>query len=293
MTQVVKIQHYVPRLYLRNFSTVSKDKCSIFCFDKVDEKTFRVNTENIAAEKYFYDTDKGKNQTIEKMLGKLESIFNVAYNKLLQTEDIGSLLHLEKAVIAYFVAVQELRTREFRQSIKNMASQLKEKFSGYKMTEKFKKQLDAIQGEESAKNWQLKFIVDKADRYAKIMGVMKWMLLVNETKLPYWMSDHPINRHNDIDDDTYGNLGLLSEGIQIYFPLSVKISLLFCDPDLFGILPDKVSVQEKNVVFQNHLQVACSTRHIFSMNDDFGLAKQLIAEHPELKDINRPRFSVL
>ena len=72
MAQIVKIQHYVPRLYLRNFSAINKDECYIFCFDKVEEKVFRVNTENIAAESYFYDTDKGKNQIIEKALGRLE-----------------------------------------------------------------------------------------------------------------------------------------------------------------------------------------------------------------------------
>jgi hypothetical protein len=293
MMQIVKIQHYVPRLYLRNFSVVNKGKCSIFCFDKVKEKVFCVKIENIAVEKYFYDTDKGKNQIIEKMLGRLESIFNAAYGKLLQTEDLGSLSIMEKAAIAYFVAMQDLRTREFREFFKDMTSQLKEKLSGYKMTAAFKKQLETIQGEEAAKAMQLKFMVRNADWYAKIVGAMKWMLLVNETKLPYWTSDHPIDRHNDIDQSPYGNLGLLSKGIQIYFPLSTKISLLFCDPVLFRVLPEKVSVKEENVIFQNYLQVSWSTRHIFSTNDDFGLAKQMILEYPELKDITRHRLSVL
>ena len=292
MTQIVKIQHYVPRLYLRNFSAINKDKCYIFCFDKVEEKVFRVKTENVAAESYFYDMDKGKNQIIEKALGRLESIFNQAYNKLLQTENLDSLSNPEKAAIAYFVAVQELRTREFRDSIKNMTRQLRERLSGYKMTEAFKKQLDSVQGEKFAKVMQLDFLIDKAPRFAKIIGAMKWIFLLNETELPYWLSDHPINRHNDIDQSPYGNLGLASIGIQMYFPLSTRVSLLFCDPALFRILPKKLSVKEDNVIFQNHLQVKWSTRHVFSINDDFSLARQMIAEHPELKDIKRQRFSV-
>lgn len=293
MTQTVKIQHYVPRLYLRNFSIVHKGESSIFCFDKVKDNVFYVKIRNIASEKYFYDTDKGKNQIIEKMLGKLESMFNAAYVKLLQTEDLSSLSNMEKAAIAYFVALQDLRTREFREFLKDMTRQLKTKMSGYKMTEDFKKQLETVQGEEAGKRMQLKFMVMNADWYAKIVGIMKWMLLVNETKLPYWTSDHPIDRHNDIDQSPYGNLGLFSKGIQIYFPLSTKVSLLFCDPVLFKILPEKVSVKEENVVFQNSLQVLWSTRHIFSIDDDFGLAKQMILEHPELKDVTRHRLSVL
>jgi hypothetical protein len=293
MTQIVKIQHYVPRLYLRNFSVVNKGKCSLFCFDKVKEKVFSVRIENIASEKYFYDTDKGKNQIVERMLGRLESIFNAAYSKLLRTEDIGSLSLRERAAIAYFVAIQDLRTREFREFFKDMAKQLKEKLSGYKMTEGFKKQLETMQGEKAAKAMQLKFMVSNADWYAKIVAAMKWMLLVNETKLPFWTSDQPINRHNDIDQSPYGNLGLLSKGIQIYFPLSTKISLLFCDPILFKMLPKKVSVKEENVIFQNCLQVSWSTKHIFSTNNGFDLAKKMIVEHPELKDVARHRLSVL
>lgn len=294
MKQIVKIQHYVPRLYLRNFSIVHKKKCHVFCFDKVQERVFPSNIEDIAAEKYFYDMDKGKNQIVEKALGNLESMFNAAYDKLLQTEDLHSLSDMEKAVFAYFIAVQELRTREFREFIRDLARQLEKRLSGYELTEDLRNQLEAAKGEKSVKSIQAKMLIQDAPKCAKIMVAMKWILLINKTKLPNWSSDQPINRHNDIDHSPYGNLGLESKGIQIYFPLSTKVSLLLCDPFLFKILPEKLLVaNEENVIFQNSLQVLWSTRHVFSRSDAFALARKIITEHPELKDVNRPRFSVL
>jgi hypothetical protein len=174
-----------------------------------------------------------------------------------------------------------------------LARQLDKRLSGQKLSADLKRQLETIKDEKFLKSIQAKFLIEDASRYAKIMGAMKWILLINQTKLPYWSSDHPINRHNDIDHSPYGSLGLASKGIQIYFPLSTKVNLLLCDPFLFGFLPKKLLVtNEDNIIFQNYLQVLWSTRHIFSINDNFDLAKQIISEHPELKDINRPRFSV-
>lgn len=292
MSQPVKMQHYVPRLYLRSFSTkVNGNTFLIYCFDKIGDKVFRVNIENIGGEKYFYDLDRGKNQVIENMLAKLEGIFSESYAKLLQSRDIGALTSWDKGAISLFMAMQEIRTKEHREALRKMAAQMKEKLSKYPMTEEFSKELDAIQGEATAKRMQIQSMVEHSRDYAKIIGVMKWILLVNKTKQPNWTSDHPITRYNNLDLGPYGNLGLLSPGIEVYFPLSSDLTLLVTDPAL-SILPDKFEVKDENVTFQNYLQVTNSTRHIFSVNDDFSLAKQVISDHPELKDTNRNRFTV-
>ncbi len=55
MTKTKK-QHYIPRFYLRNFSI---DDSNIFVFDKPSMKSFRAKIDQIAQEKYFYDTNPG------------------------------------------------------------------------------------------------------------------------------------------------------------------------------------------------------------------------------------------
>jgi hypothetical protein len=51
----VKLQHYVPQFYLKNFASKNKKTYSINCFDKINEKQFTSNVTNIACESYFYD----------------------------------------------------------------------------------------------------------------------------------------------------------------------------------------------------------------------------------------------
>jgi len=62
---------------------------------------------------------------------------------------------------------------------------------------------------------------------------------------------------------------------------------------MYSLLPEKWEITDnQNVIFQNHLQVKWCTRHVFSCNDDFSLAEKMINENPELKNINRKRFSL-
>lgn len=41
----------------------------------------------------------------------------------------------------------------------------------------------------------------------------------------FWTSDNPVVKYNP-----YGNLGLIIDGIQLFFPLSPKFSLCILDP---------------------------------------------------------------
>ena len=118
---------------------------------------------------------------------------------------------------------------------------------------------------------------------------MKWILLENQTNIPLWTSDHPINRFNPIDQSPFGNLGLKSRGIQIFFPLSPALGLSFCDPIEYFSYPDKMTCIKDNIIFCNTLQVRSSARHVFSVDNDFYLAKKWLQENPECADLNRRR----
>ena len=47
--------HYVPRFLLRNFTQGKKPQ--IFVYDKSNDKQFRTNIKNVAAESGFYDIE--------------------------------------------------------------------------------------------------------------------------------------------------------------------------------------------------------------------------------------------
>jgi hypothetical protein len=153
--------------------------------------------------------------------------------------------------------------------------------------------LREVNTDESIKSKQIELLISEVLTFANIMLNMKWILFLNKTNFPYWTSDNPVSRYNPIDQSPFGNLGLLSKGIQIYFPLSTKLSLCLCDPNMYHSFPEVYEVKnEQNVVFENHLQVKSSTRHIFSIDQDFSLAERMIKSTPELKDINRKRVTL-
>ena len=293
MDTKIKIQHYVPRLYLNSF-VIKPKKYSVYCYEKLKSKVFVTSIKNIACENYFYDTPDEQEQRIEKALSSIESSFDPIYKKILASGDLNSLTSIDKQTIAFFIMTQELRTREHRELMKDMWKQAKDRLYKEKLTDEFKERygIDTWGTEDGTKALQLSMF-KSIPSYAEILLQMKWILINNRTPIPFWTSDHPINRFNPIDMRPYGNLGLLSKGIQIHFPLSPKVVLSFSDPstyDSFGESHETKDIQ--NVIFENSLQVAHSTRHIFSKINDFSLAERMLKDDPSLKDIRKKRIAI-
>ncbi len=293
MSRKIKLQHYVPRFYLHSFSIHGKEDF-LYCFDKSKSSSFVVNIRNIASETYFYDTANEVTQRIEKMFSEAESLFKPVHEKIVLSEDLGSLTSEEKLSLACFVVTQELRTKERRETQKDMIRQLKERLAKEELSKELQERLrlEELETEEGIKAFHLSTLKN-APLYTDIVLQMKWRLFINRTPMPFWSSDHPVNRFNPVDAKPYGNLGLLCRGIEIHFPLSPKLTLSMCDPSMYDLLPSKYEIDDiQNTVFLNWLQVCFSTSYVFSDTDDFSLAKEIVRANPSLRELNRKRVSV-
>jgi len=285
----IKLEHYVPQFYLRNFSVGNNGK-ALFCFDKCTSKRFIVPVRNIACEKYFYDVTKA-DQLVEINLARIESKLGAAYDKLITKKDLNSLSWTDRVSLANFVAVQELRTREMREFLGDMVRQFTTKLSEHKLSDDIKKQLQEINKAEYPKEFQIRMF-QNVKEFSDIILSMKWILIENNTKMLFWTSDHPINRYNP-KKDILGNLGYLSSGIQIFFPLTPLLSLCLCDLVEYFAYPEKMKTDNiDNVIFENHLQVMWSTRFVLSQDDDFSLAENMLEKEPELRNVKRKRVAV-
>lgn len=126
----VKNQHYVPQFYLKYFTNPQEKLCT---FDKIEKKRLLfTNVKNLACEKYFYDFPqqsgiKELQQPMEKWFSELETKASKFMNhiqkkiqgilRLKPSEKVDSLQVLtqdQKLDLAYWVAVQSLRTNDFR-----------------------------------------------------------------------------------------------------------------------------------------------------------------------------------
>ena len=293
MNTKVKIQHYVPRFYLNNF-VIKPKKHSVYCYEKTKSKCFEVSTKKIASESYFYDLSNEEEQRIEEALNLIESSFAPVYKKILVNEDLGSLTSDERETVALFVVAQEQRTREKRETIADTMKQLKQRLYRETRSEEFKERygIDKWDTEEEIKSLHLSTF-RQIPLYTEITLQMKWILFINHTTMPFWTSDHPVNRFNPVDAKPYGNLGLLCKGIEIHFPLSPKMVLSFCDPKTYELLPSRYEIKDiQNVEFENWLQVAHSTRYLFSDTNDFTFAERILRDNLSLREIDRKRIQV-
>jgi hypothetical protein len=291
MENLVRLQHYVPKVYLKNFSKEINGKFFIQCFDKQTSKIFPVNIEKIAYEEEFYDKI-DEEQKLERNLRKIETRFGKAINHLISKKDLSGLNNEDFESILDFIAIQMIRTKEIRIEFKQTAKQFLDNF-GNKLSGKLKKEVGESIKEESLRKNHKKFILKNGEIFKEIIKKMKCILILNESVFPLWTSDNPVVEYNSIDHFPYGNLGLNCIGIEIHFPITPKLCLLVCDPISFQLEPNKkITKDYRHIVRERDLQIRNSTRFVFSNENNFNFAKAILREKPELKDPDRKRFKV-
>jgi hypothetical protein len=280
------LNHYVPKFYLKNFSILGLGK-SVWCFDKAVKKKFKISVKNIGCEKGFYT------QEIENYLSGIESKASPVLKKLINHEDLKKLQWHEREIMASFIAIQDNRTHEVREIMKPVNKQLLELIIA-SMPNESKKSLSTEEiknyinrkAEEMAIETQGDLLKESIKLFSNMLLGLQWILLENNTETPLWTSDNPVNKFNPIQAPPYmGNLGYLSSGVAIYFPLTPKLCLSLCDIAQYGLVPSEKMVMHntEDIIYQNHLLFARSYRHIFSSDDNFELAEKIIKEYPASK----------
>lgn len=295
MSNRVNMQHYVPRSYLRNFA-IDKDTSSpqVYCYSKIDRNVFQTSLSNIAGEGGFYDIPEDPDQRFESWLSNIEGRFSSALRKLVDDETLDVLDDEDRSSIALTVEIQELRTRERREFHREMFANLHDRLQGESLGPKAEKQFEELKELETTDGltrFQREVVVENAPGLAAILLKLKWILFKNVSDSPFWTSDHPIVRCNNVDHSPYGGLGIAKRGIEVYLPLSPTLVLSFADPEIYGNLPSKSRSPPENVTFLNQLQLWYSTRHVISDSENFDMAEDFLDEHPEAAEIDRQRIN--
>ena len=123
--------------------------------------------------------------------------------------------------------------------------------------------------------WMSSFF--NAPKIAPILLDKIWFLLESDNK--FFTSDHPVVKQNYLNNNPYrGTLGLRSEGIEIYFPLSPSLALaLYCEKSYVILKDIKLPpCSAENIENFNSLQVLYADRFIISHDSNFDLAIDMI-----------------
>lgn len=226
---------------------------------------------------------------IEKFYKQLEDIYSLLLENIISKSYCGNSWVMnfskeEKGVLSYFVAIQIIRTKTFRENIGEMI----EKFF---QTLAYRSQMfdkDAISKESfevSADNDFVKLqhssmILDSdmAIEIAELLYKHIWVVYVNKTNNPFYTSDDPVARipHKHSKNMSYSRLS--SEGIEIVFPISPNLLLAMYDAKIFfSCFTDRhfITINRKDIIdYFNQAQVDNSYRCFFQ-KADFGLAIQI------------------
>lgn len=304
-----KKHHYVPQLHLRHFANAKtsrgKKNYTVYFYDKKDDIQSKVNIKKAAMENYFHGKGEA-GQIIEKTMGRFETEVAPVYRDLISFEDHRILENIEfRVILSAFITVQHIRTLKSREEIRATFRMAKEELFGQfdEVNQESREVIEDYYSEEVEEVHLSLINQEVLSDLTKILYDKKWILLENNTNFPFWTSDNPVARYNPLDLSPYGNLGVACWGIQIYFPLNTKLCLCLLDPERYREYnnlekvksqdikqniknAEKCIIEDKDdIEFINGLQVKESYRQVFSKFDNFSLAKKMIKENPNIKNL--------
>jgi hypothetical protein len=320
----VKKQHFVPQFYLRKFADSNSQ---LFVFDKFTKQPFKANVSNVASESRFYDfhqdiqkefqekVARGEAileedaeiiqkaldpQLVEKELANIEGDFVNVLDEMLETIDKTKGIDPEhKLITAYFMAVQILRTPEFRRTLielqeQTMAMMLEKWYDQHVAENNLYIKFDERYA--SLEHAQFLFSPRLRESIFQTLSEHIWIVGINRTTQPLYTSDTPVVKKAHIKDPYKSYAGLGSLGIEIAFPISPKYVLILCERTAFLHYGPRecgsLSLNLDNITHYNSLQVLQSYRQVYCSSQKFGLAEQICNEHPEVCTPNRKRFEI-
>jgi len=324
ITELKKHQHVVPRFYLTQFSEeVEKDNFQIYClYKRINSKPFRTNIKNVAVKNFFYD--QFPPQPIENYLSVTENVLSKTYYRIIERSSVNHITKLERKHLTYLIYFQYIRTESQR---KKMIMLMRDLFNEFKS--EFEKEYDDNQLKELKENlfkrdkiYQNYLIVLNRDyltnpnikfnkNILRILLNLKINILeylnsldfilfkIVEKNLFFFTSDNPVIYYNQNaikDKEGIPIFNIFDKFTRVYYPLTPKLCLMLFNKQIFNF--NKISsnkeisltnqeIQEIN--FINTLIIHESYRFIFSKNENFQFAINLLQVNPEYYDLNRRR----
>lgn len=157
-------QHYVPRVYLKNFADKKGSEYFIDVYDKVKKKTFNTNIINICAERHLYTLDEdskinGDVMAIEKMFADgFEPAYQRAYDLLINDEIIKITNEQREEILGAVLQLYTRNPRILKISIAHHTELITKAYA--KSINDSKKGLTYLNEDYSFREWTEQMIID-------------------------------------------------------------------------------------------------------------------------------------
>ena len=293
MSKQPRKHHFVPQFLLKNFQ--SYPGANLYCFNKRDGSIFPSKPANLFAQRDFYTIQ--KQQIMEEFYSKfIETNCADVIDKLVRSYSLKGLSDKEFELLKLFCFAQSVRTPRTKDSIKKITKAVISKMRKIESTSN-KKLLD-MQGrpiplkgitEDEINQQQAMMVLANFNIGVKAIGLNKSVYLFCPRKKEdvFYIGDNPVVMHQTNRLAPYGAYGLAVPNIEIYLPLSPKLTVGFMDKNipLTHRHPDKSTIllDTEQTEFLNRLQVGWAKKYVVSSTDDFQTAKDFLEKNPLYK----------
>lgn len=273
-------------------------------------------------EKAFGELESYNAPIIEKVIGKVENFKALPIHYFLKHK-IFDQVEIEE--LSYFIAMQHQRTEEMRMVIEQMMKHFLKHFSDVTLlhidnvakdqelkekmgeedfnhfvesvkTGKFTKDSYTIEiNKDFTKLMHIQSMFESIEKIAFILRQYKWILLLNQTEVPFLTSDSPVVKKANLNHPFYSN-GFISKGIEVIFPISPKYAINIIEPEYLKEKAPELfdrtifDLTRENVIHYNDYIIQQSTSQIYSKFDNFEWVEKRLNDTPEIGSKNRARI---
>ncbi len=232
-----KKQHYVPKFYLKLFS-INQSNSHIKIFVKSTNKIIpQGDLKNQVYENYFY----GKDTEIEANFSKIEGEVSRMVSEIIEFKSIPKPATEDYISLWLFTFLQESRTKFSADETNEMIDQTLKTILKY--DKRFKDEIENLKfGYDNPALLNLETLINVIE----VTKDLNCKLIINKTKKPFITSDNPIVLYNHFLEKRkhpFGKCGLASKGLEVFYPLSPELALIYYDDKVY-----KVGYRKRNYI---------------------------------------------
>ncbi len=271
-------EHYVPKWYLRNFSSTS-DRGYIWAYSTKSKTIKEEPINKIAQKQDFYGKE------FEDSLDPIDTRTKLVIENIISNNNVDNLSVSQLDTIYEFFVLQYYRTEHAKEAIEKQLKLTTKLETIPRLSKVYRyipqKDFETILSEPPTPNFFL-INIDMALNSKEAISDLTLYLIKNSTNMPFFTSDDPVVFNNRYHVKNKFLIGFQAPGVQIICPIDQKYSLMLVHQDAYRIKNSGKSLitlkLKTDVDLFNKLQILDSHSQVFSKNNTLGYIQNLHKE---------------
>lgn len=262
-------QHWVPKTYLRGFCADSQDRGQIHTCDLTTGKRFLASLDRVAVQKHLYTLDQNSEHpsyAVEEALSRLETEATILLTDIRSSEELPTET-AATAVLARFVAVLHMRTRQGLQMVEGLRNEVCRDGDPFQVDRQgdLANALGSLKS-EGVRELFARAVVVVGERIATHVKTMHWRLLRAESGY-FVTSENPVISFHRTSE----RWGIGTPGVHVLFPISPTLMLFMANEKVLQGEGTKVARAEA-VKGLNGMIVLAAEQYLYSHRPFDGIA---------------------